>query len=169
MPYVNSFTFTPFTTVNPYYFVVFDPSGAGPYNYVFTVAPLTRTSEVEPNDTNLTASQLTPPALLSAGFTSGTDVDWYKVTATDADVGKHLRVRTRYGTTGQYSTDSRVEVYRPDGTLFAGPVDINYHEDVRTDAISGAGDWTIKISYGTYYLSPWASYRSLYELLVNWE
>lgn len=162
----NSYTFTPYTTA--YYFVVFDPTGAAGFNYTFSVNPLTRTVETEPNDAKETAAALTPPALLSATFTSGTDLDFFKVVVTDAELGRHLRVRTRAGTTGSYSTDSKVDVFRPDGALFGSSPDTTYHEELRTDALNATGEWLIKISYGNYY-PPWASYKANYELLVNWE
>ncbi len=166
LPLTNSFTFTPYST--PYHFVVFDPSGAAGFNYTFSLLQLTRTLEMEPNDAKETASALTPPALLSATFTSGTDLDQFKVTVTDGELGRHLRVRTRYGTTGHYSTDSKVEVYTPSGALFASSPDTTYHEELRTPALDATGEWVIKISYGTYY-PPWSTYKANYELLVNWE
>lgn len=165
IPLTNSYTFTPYNT---YYFVVFDPTGASGFNYDFSVRPLTRTNEVEPNDEKTSAPALVPPALLTASLSSATDVDYFKIVVTDAEVGRHLRVRTRYGTTGQYSTDSKIDVYRPDGQLFASSPDTTYHEELRTDALSTPGDWLVKVSNGNYY-PPWASYKSMYELLVNWE
>jgi hypothetical protein len=164
LPLTNSLTFFPYST--PYYFVAFDPTGASGFNYTFTVAPLTKTTETEPNDTKEIAPALTLPSLQSATFTSATDVDMFKVVVTDAEVGRHLRVRTR---AGYYSCDSKLEVYKPDGSLFAGPLDFNYHEDLRTDALTGPGEWMIKLTWGAYTTSTWASYRSAYELLVNWE
>ena len=166
VPLTNSYTFFPYST--PFYFVVFDPTGAGGFNYTFTVAPLVRTAETEPNDTKETAPALVLPALQTSSFTSGTDIDLFKVVVTDAELGRHLRVRTRYGTTGQYSTDSKIEVLRPDGTVFAASTDLSYHEDLRTDALNVPGDWLVRITYGTYY-PPWTSYKANYELLVNWE
>lgn len=166
VPLTNSYTFTPYTT--PYHFVVFDPTGAGGFSYTFTLQQLTRTLEMEPNDSKETASALTVPALLSSTFTSGTDLDYYKVTVTDAEVGRHLRVRTRYGTTGHYSTDSKIDVYTPGGALFGSSPDTTYHEELRTDALTMPGEWLIKVSYGNYY-PPWASYKANYEFLLNWE
>lgn len=165
VPLTNSYTFFPYST--PFYFVVFDPTGSSGFNYTFNVSTLPRTTETEPNDAKETAPAIPVPSLQASSFTSGTDVDMYKVVVTDAELGRHLRVRTRAGPNG-YSTDSKLEVFRPDGALHAGPQDIYYYEDLRTDALTVAGDWIVKISYGTYY-PPWASYKSQYELLVNWE
>ena len=87
---------------------------------------------------------------------------------TDAEGGRHLGGRTRDGQTGKYSTDTKVEVLRPGGTVFAGPLDVSDHEDLRTDALNAPGEWLVRISYGSYY-PPWTTYKSMYELLVNWE
>ena len=166
VPLINNYAFFAYST--PFYFVAFDPSGTGGFNWTFSIVPLTKTLEAEPNDTRETAPTLTLPSLQTSSFTSGTDLDIFKVVVTDAEVGRHLRVRTRTGTTSGYSTDSKVEVLRPDGTLFAGSLDTSYHEELRTDALPTPGEWLVKVSYGTYY-PPWASYKSAYELLVNWE
>lgn len=167
VPLVNSYTFTPYST--PSYFVVFDPTGAGGFNYTFSISSLVRTTELEPNDSKETAFAVASlPLLQSASFSSGTDVDFFKLSVTEAELGRHLRVRTRYGVTGSYSTDSKVEVFKPDGALFGSSPDLTFHEELRTEALNAAGDWMIKLSYGTY--SPqWQSYKSTYELLINWE
>ena len=166
VPLTNSYTFFPYSA--PFYFVVFDPPGAGGFNYNFNVGTLARTAEVEPNDTKENAPAITPPSLQSATLSSATDVDLFKVVVTENEVGRHLRIRTRYGTTGSYSTDSKVELLAPNGDLFAGPLDANYHEDLRTPALDVPGDWLVRISNGTFY-PPWTTYKSAYELLVNWE
>jgi len=162
----NSYTFFPYST--PFYFVIFDPTGAGGFNYNFNVGPLVRTVELEPNDTKENAPTLTLPLLQQSSLSSATDVDLFKVVVTENEVGRHLRIRTRYGTTGSYNTDSKVELVNPAGDVFAGPLDVNYHEDLRTPALDVPGDWLVRISYGTFY-PPWSTYKSAYELLVNWE
>lgn len=166
VPLVNGHIFN--SLVGPFYFVVFDPTGTAGFSYTFQLGALTRSSEVEPNDSKESAVALTVPTLQTTNFSSGSDVDYFKIVVTEAELGRHLRVRTRAGTTGQYSTDSKVEVFRPDGTLFGASADLSYHEDLRTDALTSTGDWSIRVSYGTYY-PPWTTYKANYELVVNWE
>ena len=166
MAFINSYTFTPYGTTTPFRFLVLDPSATPGVDYGISVVSPMRTPEVEPNEA-MTPQVVTPPVLVTpATLSSGTDVDEYKVTVTPAEVGRSLRIRTR---SGDYSTDLRVELSLEGGTAVMTPVDLNYHEDVRSPPLAVAGDYVVKLSWGRYTTSTWTTYSSRYDLLLNWE
>lgn len=166
MTFINSYTFTPYTSTAPLRFLVLDPSATAGVDYGISVVTPMRTPETEPNETMM-PQVVTPPVLVTpATLSSGTDVDEYKVTVTPAEVGRSLRMRTR---SGDYSTDIRLELSLADGTAVMAPVDLNYHEDARSPPLTVAGDYVVKLSWGRYTTSTWTTYSSRYDLLLNWE
>lgn len=167
MTFINSYTFTPYaTSTTQYRFVVLDPSATPGVDYGISVVSPMRTPETEPNEA-MAPQGVTPPVLVTpATLSSATDVDEYKVTVTPAEVGRSLRIRTR---SGDYSTDVRVELGLEGGAAVMAPVDLGYHEDVRSPPLTAAGDYVVKLSWGRYTTSTWTTYSSRYDLLLNWE
>jgi hypothetical protein len=149
-----------------YYLVVFESSGAVGFSYTLSALAVPHSPEEEPDDTVDQAHPLTIPGEGDAQLSSLTDIDFFKVTVGQADVGKRLHISTL---PGDDMTDLVVEVLLPDGmTTFIGPVDDSYFEDVLTDPISTPGDYFIKISMSTYVFTYDAS-ESHYEVLVTLE
>ena len=104
-------------------------------------------TEAEPNDTSATATALVslPADVTTADLSSETDVDWYKFTATVADIGKSVHVVT---TSPGDLTDTVVDVLAADGvTSLGGPSDdADYDEDFLSSQINGAGTYYVQIS-----------------------
>jgi hypothetical protein len=167
MAFTNSYSFTPYS-VTDYRFVVVDPNGTAGVDYAFSVVAPTKVTEIEPNEAISSAQEVTalPTIVTGATLSSAMDLDFYKVTVGQAEVGRSLRMRSR---AGDYSTDVKIELVQGDGTAVMAPVDINYHEDARSPALTMPGDYYVKLSWGRYSTSPWSTYSSRYELLLNWE
>ena len=166
LAYVNSYSFTPYSLID-YRWVAIDPSGASGVSYAVSVIQPMKSPEVEPNDSAALAQTLTPPVIVSlATMSSAMDFDYYKVAVGQGELGRALRMRSRQG---DYSTDVKIELLAADGSTVMGPVDLAYHEDARSPALTTAGDYYVRLSWGRYTTSPWSTYSSRYELLVNWE
>lgn len=156
------------TNADPLYVIVADTSGAkGSYTITAKSQTATAATEAADNDTSGTAQALaTLPAIVTNGsLSSGTDADWYAVTATAGDVGKKLRVLTA---PGDAQADTVVSVFGSDGTTAIGEAtDDNYHETFLSPAITAAGVYYVKISFSSQ--STWASAGSKYQLAVRFE
>lgn len=167
VPYATTHVVTPLPG-DFHYLVVWDASGGSGFSYTLSTAPVTRSTEEEPNDAFGQARQVSAPAVFGpAQLGSLGDVDWVKVSATAADTGKRLHVVTK---PGDLDTDTVVEVFEGDGTTsFGGESDdLDLHEDHFSPVISGPGDYYVKVS-----LSPAvATYdpaESHYDLLITLE
>lgn len=166
LAFINSYSFTPYSIAD-YRFVVVDPSGTPGVDYTMSVITPNKVAEAEPNEGIAMPQVATVPSIITpATLSSATDVDVYKVTVTQAEEGRSLRIRTR---PGDYSTDLRVELQLADGTAVMSPVDLSYHEDVRSPPLTAAGDYYVKLSWGRYTTGTWSMYSSRYDLLLNWE
>ncbi|WP_434417712.1 hypothetical protein [Nannocystis pusilla] len=146
---------------DPLYLVYWDNSGYVDYDYTINVTVADPPPpEIEPNNDCLQANELTLPSATLASFPDQTNVDWFKFTATDADIGKTIHVITA---PGDDTTDTVVEVFEADCTTsLGGPSsDDDYHEDFVSDAIPAAGEYFVKVSYSDFgYSTP------NYELLI---
>ncbi|MBI5534705.1 MAG: hypothetical protein HY898_18410 [Deltaproteobacteria bacterium] len=145
---------------DPYYLVFWDNSGTFGYDFTLnavSTVPTKVTEVTTDNETSGNAQAVAAmPFLIEAGefkaptsaMTAEDDVDWYKFTATGADVGKKVRVRTFAGTAADAQTDTVVEVFGSDGTTSMGgeSSDADYHENFTSTAIAAAGDIYVKIS-----------------------
>jgi hypothetical protein len=165
LAFTNSHQFYPYASTPDTRFLVLDPSNTAGVDYVVSVVTPMRVAEAEPNEAMMSQALMVPSMVTPATISSATDVDTYKITVTQAEVGRSLRIRTR----GYYSCDIRVELTLADGTPVMAPVDDAYHENVRTPPLTTAGDYFVKLSWGRYMNSVWYSYATSYELLVNWE
>ncbi len=144
----NDFVLTDITT--PTFFVLSEVEGkTGTQATVTAVANFPTVADTEPNDTRDTAQIFTLSALggdnavrvigNSTGY--GDDDDWYKVTATAADVGKRFHVRIYALDYIYYDT----EVLLPSGTVFkSNSVNIKT-VDFYTDPISAEGDYSFHL------------------------
>jgi len=166
MPFINSYTFIPYSTVTPYRFVAVEPTGAEGVDYTISVLVPPRAGEVEPNDTVMQAQSIMVPSIVNTStIATAMDADFYKVTVTQAEVGRSLRMRTR---APDYSCDTRIELIGPDGTSsLAVSADTTYQEDLRSPVLSAPGDYYVKLTWGR--VTTWSSYYVRYELLLNWE
>lgn len=147
--------------------VVFDASGGSGFSYTLTATRMNRSLEEEPNDTLAQARAATLPAVIGPmQLGSLTDVDWVKVSASQADVGKRFHVITAPG--DDYA-DPVVEVFSSDGTTsLGGKADDDYHEDHFSTAIPAPGDYFVKVSVSPFVTS-WDPADSHYELLITVE
>lgn len=143
----------------PIYIIYWDSNGAS--GYPFDIAISTDTSDdLEPNDTCATAQTLGtgPSALRNLSLRNKTDVDWFAINVTAAEVGKLVHATTK---PGDENTDTYVEVFG--GTcanlvaLGAPSEDKNYHEDHASTAITAAGKVFVKVSN-----SPTSSFKGTY-------
>jgi hypothetical protein len=149
-----------------YYLVVFESTGAVGFSYTLSAQSVPHVSEEEPNDTPGMAKPLTLPEEGDAQLSSLTDVDFFKVSIANADVGKRLHVATL---PGDPLTNLAVEVLLPDGiTSFTGLVDHGDYEDVLTDPLPMAGTYFIKITMSPTVIAYDAA-ESHYEVLVTLE
>jgi hypothetical protein len=166
MPPVTSVPLTP-VMGESYYLVVFESTGAVGFSYTLSAQSVPHVPEEEPNDTPGMAKPLTLPEEGDAQLSSLSDVDFFKVSIADADVGKRLHVRTL---PGDPMTNLAVEVILPDGiTSFTGVQDhTNSYEDVLTNPLPMAGTYFVKITMSTQVISYDAS-QSHYEVLVTLE
>jgi hypothetical protein len=134
------------TSAEPLYFVYWDNTGASGYGFDMTLKEAT-TSEMEPNNLCAEAQALTTlPALLeNLALASSTDVDWFAVDVTDADVGKAIRVIT---SPGEDETDTVVDVVATNCTTsLGGPSgDTDYHENFLSNVIQAPGKFYVKVS-----------------------
>jgi hypothetical protein len=147
--YTDSFTTTTGVGDETFYLVVWDINGG---TFDFTVATTeTPTDEVEPNDACAMAADLgaLPASLTNLALSSTADEDWFKVTATAADIGHPIHVVTSPGETG---TDTVVEVFAADCTTPLGPPssDLAFHENHNSAPIPAAGDYFIRVSYSSF-------------------
>jgi hypothetical protein len=143
-----------------YYFTVWNGAGATG-NYTLGIAAVP--SETEPNDTTGAANTLALPGAVSAALGTLTDVDYFKVTVSAADVGKSVHVKT---SAGDVYTDTVVDVFDSTGTnSLGGPSsDGSFHEDFTSSPTTAAGDYYVKVYYSTYVMAydPTASHYLLH-------
>lgn len=157
------------SATDPYYFVVWDNTGASnfPYTITATQTQVTGAAEQSPNESASQAQQATalPFLLKGATLTSETDEDWIKLTATAGDVGKSIHVVTM---PGDADCDPVVDVFESDGvTSLGGPSDdANYHEDFTSTPITAAGIYYVNIyaSSGGYFSASSPNYVALITL-----
>ncbi len=150
-------------TPGSYYLTVWNPSGATG-QYTLDVNPVP--SEVEPNDDPTTATPLTAGSGIAGQFASLTDLDYFKVTATAADVGKSFHVVT---SPGDSLCDTVVDALDSAGVSLGGPSDdASFHEDFTSAPIPAAGDYAIEV-YESSYVSSYDPTRSHYLLRVTIE
>lgn len=147
----------------PFYLVIWDNTGTEGYGYTLSVTTQDLIPEVEPNEMCSDATPIVPPSISPAELSDENDVDWFVLTATDADVGLSVHVVTQ---PGDPQTDTLVEVFADDCvTTLGGPSDdLGFHEDWYSDPIPAAGDYYVKVIHAPYpYNSP------AYEMLVTLE
>lgn len=145
----------------PLYVVFWDNTGDGGYDYELTIDEQS-SDDLEPN--NVCAMGQTvdglPAALHNLSLTNEKDEDWFRITATAADVGKLIHVVTK---PGDGNTDTVIEAFGGDCNALdslGGPsADVDYHEDYTSTPITAPGDYWIKVSHSSY---PFAG--SLYDL-----
>lgn len=154
------------TTADPIYAIVSDTTGATG-GYSIKAAHTTATAATEganhASQANAQALATLPVIVTDAALSSGTEVDWYKITAVAGDVGKKIRVITA---AGDEQTDTVVEIFGPGGAI-SDATDDNYHENVVSEAIDAAGTYAVKISYSTQ--STWSATKSKYQLAIRLE
>lgn len=147
-----------------YYAIVWDNTGASGYDATVTVTE-EAVDEVEPNNTCAAAQSVAAlPALLkNASLASDKDVDWFKISATAAEVGKSIHVTT---TPGEPKTDTVVDVLSADcATSLGGPSDDqDYHEDFVSAPIPAGGDYYVRVSASSFGYS-----GALYNLSITIE
>lgn len=154
------------TAADPYYLVFLDGYGATGYDYELSANLIdvpNNATEAASNDESTSAQALSalPYLVYEASLSSATDEDWFKYTATAADVGKKLLIQTM-GADGQ--TDTVVAAFESDGTSSLGESDDkDYHETLTTDAIPAAGDIYIKVFASDYF----STSHKKYELYVR--
>ena len=153
-------------TVDPYYFVLWDKSGASGYNFTIDSASAALSSgvEAEPNDDpgHATALPALPAFIAGATLSRAGDTDFYKFTAAAGDAGKRVQVVTL---AGDPRTCTQVDVFASDGvTSLGGPMDDFYQENFTSTPIS-AGTIYVMVSAGTFVA--WTSSQTHYNLLVR--
>ena len=147
---------------DPFYLVVLDGNGAYGYDYKLAANLIdvpNNAVESTDNETSAKAQALSAlPFLVYKGTLSGaTDEDWFKYTATAADVGKTLQIKTM-GIDSQ--TDTTLEAFESDGTTSLGAGDDSgYHEEITTDKIPAAGDIFIKVAASEYFSTSHKNYE----------
>lgn len=144
------------------YLIPWDNTGAAGYSFTVTPASaaMTTATEAAANDSAATAqvAGAMPFALQNATLSSSTDQDWVRVTVTQADVGKRLRVKT-YGADPE--TDTVVQFFQgAAGTQAFGneSSDQGFHEDHRSPVISTSGTYYVKIVASSYFSSAHKDY-----------
>jgi hypothetical protein len=142
---------------------VFANEGSALYNLTMELLP---PGETEPNDTCATANTVTLPfqSATELELSSETDQDWFKFTATAADVGKQIYVQTFAGDT---YTDTWVDVlHGPSCTTLmsmGGPsADSGNHETFLSTPIYEAGTYYVRVAPSTYYDSTFGTYYNLF-------
>lgn len=150
-----------------YHLIAWDSSGASGYPITVSAAPMVTLFEEEPNDTIGQAQALPVPGVMAMSLQSETDIDFVKIAATAADVGRRVHVITR---PGDDETDTLVEVLTGSGTSLGGEsADDDYHEDHFSDAIPAAGDYLVKVTLSPYAQGTLTTGTSHYELVVTIE
>jgi hypothetical protein len=149
-----------------YYLVVWEATGAANFSYTLEAAAPAVVTEEEPNDTAPGAKAVPIPGIASGSLSGEMDADFYKITATAADVGKRFHAITQPGDQG---CDTVLEVFRTDGTtpLGAPSDDFGIHEDLLSGLIPAPGEYFVKVSWSTF--STWAAADSRYDLIVTIE
>jgi len=141
-------------TAGKVYAIYFDNGGGSGYNFSLRAnsAMLTPAAEVEPNNAIANAGTATAMPYLMTGATlsSVSDVDWIKVTATAADVGKKIRIMTAGN---DPYTDTVVQCFQSNGTTaLGGPSsDQGFHENHTSPGIPAAGIYYVKITASQDY------------------
>ncbi len=162
-----SFTKLDLTVNDTLYAIYFDNSGATGYSYTMNAStlPVTVSTESASNDTAATAQALAvlPAAIGDSSLSSDTDVDFYKITVTAADIGKHIHVVTGDGGT---QTDTLVDIFGPNvaTTAFDESSDNNFGEDLDSKAIVAAGTYFIEVSLSTFNGATSGNYTLLVQL-----
>lgn len=141
-------------STDPFYLLLTDRSKAVmvPTSLTIKETPFNPASDMEPNDSKATASVAKPLAIVDpASMSSATDVDWYKVTVSAADIAAgntKIQVNTTYDP--KNVADIALEVFSTDGTtsLTGGPVDNGIGEDAISSDVPGPGDYYVVVSNG---------------------
>ena len=125
-------------------------------------------SEAEPNDMCTQGNAITtlPADLSFATIGSATDVDWYTVTVTAADVGKLLTIAT---TAGDDNTDTYIEAYSgscASPTLLGTSKDTDYHETLKVGPIMAAGTYRVRISNSPTYPYGGSKYNVSFSMVL---
>lgn len=133
------------------YIILWDGFDAAGYSYSFELQRLEAPSTIahaEPNETSGAAQLVAVPGgVVSATFSSATDVDWYKIDVGAADVGKAITVVSG----GKSQADPVIEIFAPDGTTsLGGPEDGAYFDRLTSDATTQAGTHFVKITSSGY-------------------
>jgi hypothetical protein len=147
-------------TSQSFFLVVFDLSGTASYSYSLTADNTALTSVAQAAD-NTTAAKAQAVAVLPGMVTGGvlasdTDTHFYKVTITQADVGKSIHVIT----SGDPQTDTLVDVFGPNAatTKFGESDDLGFQENFTSNAI---------VSPGTYFVEVSASQAGFFDVAHN--
>jgi hypothetical protein len=141
--------------VNGTYLLLEETAGTRTTNITVT-AVNTSTGEVEPNDDAMSAQLLTLEPMgpdrgvrVAASSTGSSDLDWYKLTITAADVGKRIHVRIFALAYVWYDT----ELLSPSGSMFAtsdtGSSNDTKSTDYYSPPITAEGEYTIGLDPDT--------------------
>jgi hypothetical protein len=151
-------------SADPIYIVYWDNSGASGYNYGFEIN-VKDSDDREPNNSCDKAQDIgtLPANLVNLSLANKEDQDWFRITASAADVGKAVHVLTK---PGDDNTDTLVEVFSGDcanlSPLGEASSDVDYHEDHTSKPVGAAGTYFIKVSH-----SPFPFAGSLYDLDIE--
>jgi hypothetical protein len=163
--------FGPFTTAGDYYLRVSvgTDMGLGGGNRYGLTAKLVAPTESEPNNTCAAPQTVTLPFVgVGLQLSSETDEDWFKFTATAADIGKYIYAMTAEG---DYYCDAVIEIFHGNSctTLnsFGKADDWYVDEEVwSTYPIFEAGDYYVKISWSPDSAGYWDAADSHYNLSI---
>jgi hypothetical protein len=151
-------------TADPIFVVYWDNSGASGYDYGFEI-DVKDSDDREPNSTCDKAQDIgaLPANLVNLSLADKDDQDWFRITASAADVAKAIHVLTK---PGDDDTDTLVEVFSGDcanlSPLGEASSDLDYHEDHLSKPIGAAGTYYVKVSH-----SPFPFAGSLYDLDIE--
>ena len=157
------------TNGDPVYVVVYDTGGTGGYGIALVASDLTLAIQAGGEGDNAAnavytgaVALMTPPLRVKgASLSDKNDVDWYKVVV---PAGKKVRAQTA---AGDPNTDTTLQFFSTDGVtpLEATPVDNDFHENVLSPTLPGAGTYYIKVGASSTY-QPSAT---AYDLIVTLE
>jgi hypothetical protein len=152
-------------SADPYYLVYWDNTGAtGAYSMSGTsVAPAANAAETEPNDDHTQAQNIgaVPYALTGGSLSVADSSDWFKITVTQADAGKSLRVQV---VPGDPQTDVVITVWQSDA---ATQVDQPYDgtlADYTTPPLATAGVYYVSIGTGQNFDPAHGAYQMVARL-----
>jgi hypothetical protein len=163
------------TAADTYYVIYLDQGSVAGYTYLIkaTASAVALFQETEPNNTVGMANMVPslPVLIQNAKLENAMDVDYFSISVAAGDVGKHVRVIT---TPGDQKTNTLVDVVSIDPTdmttqvsaFLNGPPSqgTTYHQDVRTDALTSAGVYYVKISANTSYDPMHTAYNAIVRL-----